>query len=262
MPHIALHGARNVRDLGDFVTADGRKIARGRLLRGDALAALDDDDVAVLAGMGVRTVVDFRGPREVETYGADRLPPGTSVIALPVTGGDIGAMLSAAAGDTAFGSQRALLGDGKAAAMMIQANRRFVSDPGYRAAFGAAFRVIADAERAPALFHCTAGKDRTGWMTAVLLTALGVPHETVVADYMATNDYVASAYSAWLDKLVAAGTLAEIDLIRPLLLQDPAYLEAAFDEVDMVYGSFDRFLADGLGIGAAELAGLREAVLD
>lgn len=266
MAHIALHGARNVRDLGDFATTDGRKTARGRLLRGDSLAALTDGDLAVLAGLGLRTVIDFRGPGEIATHGTDRLPEGTQHVTLPVTGGDLGAILRAAGGEAGGEAspddQRRLLGDGQAAKLMANANRRFVSHPGFRDSFAGALRIIADAARGPVLFHCAAGKDRTGWMTAIVLTALNVPREAIIADYLATNDYVGQAYGDWLDRLVESGALADADLIRPLMFQDRSYLEAAFDEVDREYGDFDRFLADGLGFTAAEHDALRSALLD
>jgi protein-tyrosine phosphatase len=261
MAHIELHGARNVRDLGDFATADGRKTARGRLLRGDSLAALNDSDLAVLAGFGLRTVIDFRGPNEIANHGADRVPAGARRVGIPITGGDLGAMLRAAAGETSPAEQQQLLGEGRAAKLMIDANRRFVSDPGFRAGFGEALAIIADPGHGPVLFHCTAGKDRTGWMAAIVLTALGVPREAIVADYLATNDYVWDVYGAWLDRLVESGALADVELIRPLLFQDASYLGAAFDEVERQYGSFDRYLADGLGVGGAQLDALRSALL-
>jgi protein-tyrosine phosphatase len=262
MARIELHGARNVRDLGNLPTVDGRKTASGRLFRGDTLSRLDDADVAVLAELGLDTVIDFRGAAEVDHAGPDRVPAGARVVSLPVAGGDVSAVLGSTGGSRDPAQQRELLGDGRAAELMRQVNRQFVTVPEFRAAFGRAVRLVAQAGGRPVLYHCTAGKDRTGWMTAIVLTVLGVPRETVVTDYLATNDYVWAAYGAWLERLAEAGELADPELFRPLLHQDPSYLAAAFDEVDAHYGTFDRFLVDGLELTDADIAALRDSLLD
>lgn len=257
---IELQGAKNVRDLGAVVTGDGRKVSPGRLLRGDGLGELTESDVAVLAGVGLRTVIDFRSDPEVQQSGADRLPAGVELVRMPIAGGNLGEMLAAMrSGDPA--RQHAVLGDGKAAAFMLEVNRQFVADASYRAVFARALHLIADPARRPVLFHCAAGKDRTGWLAAVVSTILGVPHEAVVADYLATNAYIWPAYQPLFRQLAAAGKLADPDLVKPLLFQDPAYLEAAFDEVRARYGSFDDFLVDGLGFTSADQDNLRSALL-
>jgi protein-tyrosine phosphatase len=259
--HIALQGALNLRDLGGLPTGSGQKVSPGRVFRGDALARLTDADLAVLAAIGqdgagqrrtgLRTVIDFRSDTEVASAGPDRLPPGTGTVALPVNAGNLDAFFTAGPAGLP-----ALLGGGKGEEFMTGINRQFVADPALRAQFASALHLIADAGRQPVLYHCTAGKDRTGWMTAVLLTALGVSRDTVVADYLATNDYVWPAYERQL-----AATPDLLELVRPVLVQSPAYLAAAFDEVDARYGTFGAFLADGLGFTAADLARLRATML-
>jgi protein-tyrosine phosphatase len=259
--HIALRGALNVRDLGGTVTEAGRKIIPGRILRSDALCKLTAEDVSVLAGLGLHTAIDFRSAGEVASAGADLLPPGAAAVALPVNAGNLDEYIAVmTSGDLT--RQRELLGDGKGVQFMIGINRSFVSDPGHRAQFGRALHLIADQGRQPARDHCTAGKDRTGWMTAIVLTALGVARTEITADYLASNDYVWAAYRAPIQALAGAGQLAEPDLVTPLLRQDPAYLDAAFAEVDAQYGSFGAFLGDGLGFGADDLTRLRDALLE
>jgi len=246
-----MQGALNVRDLGGIATGSGAKISPGRVIRSDALSKLTDEDVATLAGMALRTAIDFRSTHEVASAGTDRLPAGAAAIALPVDAANL-EELFAAGRDTLDD----LLGDGKGVAFMLGINRLFVTDPALRAQFGRALHLIADEGRQPVLFHCTAGKDRTGWMSAILLTALGVPRDAVTADYLATNDYVWPAYEAML-----AGQENLLALVKPLLVQDAAYLNAAFDEVETRYGGFGEFLADGLDFNAADVERLRAGLL-
>ena len=256
MPHIALRGAANVRDLGGIVTLSGRKLLPGRVLRADSLSKLTDSDLEVLAGLGLRTAIDFRSPSEVTHLGPDRLPPQAEGVALPVDAGDVVAFTSVF-GD--IGKQRELFGSGKAAEFMKVANREFVANDVHREQFGSALRVIADGARQPVLFHCTAGKDRTGWMSAILLTALGVPRDVVMDDYLATNDYIWPAFESQLRPLAEAGQL-DMDVLTPLLRQDPSYLDAAFDEVAARYGSFDEFLGRGLSFSADDAQRLRSTL--
>jgi protein-tyrosine phosphatase len=246
-----MQGALNVRDLGGIATGTGRKISSGRVIRSDALSKLSNEDVATLAGMGLRTAIDFRSTHEVAGAGPDRLPAGAAAIALPVDAANLEELF--AAGPDALHD---LIGDGKGVQFMLGINRQFVADPAHRAQFGRALHLIADADRQPVLFHCTAGKDRTGWMAAILLTALGVPRDAVIADYLATNDYVWPAYQA-----ILAGHDDLLTLVKPMLVQDAAYLDAAFDEARARYGSFDGFLSQGLDFAGADVDRLRAGLL-
>lgn len=257
MPRIAFQGASNVRDLGGIATTDGRKVSGDQVVRADSLSGLTDADLDLLVALGLRTVLDFRTGAEVEQLGADRLPAAVNLVSLPVNAGDLAGFLSVI-GDV--GKQRELLGDGKASQFMRRINREFVSDDAYRQQFARVLRIIADDDRRPLLFHCTAGKDRTGWMAAILLTALGVPRETVMADYLATNQYVWPTFERQFAPLVGAGQL-DLDLFKPLLVQDPDYLDASFDEVESRYGSFGEFLVRGLDFDSADLSRLRTRLL-
>lgn len=257
MSHIALQGAANVRDLGGIATAPGQNVVSGQLIRGDSLSKLTDDDLDTLGQLSLRTVIDFRSQPEVVHLGADRLPPGAEPVELPISAGELDQFTSV------FGNlerQRELLGDGGAARFMERVNRNFISSDEHREQFARALRLIADDARRPVLFHCTAGKDRTGWMTAVLLTVLDVPREMIVADYLATNEYVWPAYEKQLGPLAQLGQV-DLNVFKPLLVQDPAYLDAAFDEVAIRYGSFEKFLDNGLGFDGGDTERLRSALL-
>jgi protein-tyrosine phosphatase len=257
---VPLDGAVNVRDIGGYRSAHGLEVVSGRLFRADGLNRLTGADVEILDRLGLRTVVDFRSAGEVLIGGGDRLPYGTEFVHLPVSGGDLESVYElVASGD--HERQRRELGDGRAASFMAEMNRGFVADGRQREAFGAALRLMCSPGRLPLLYHCTSGKDRAGWMTAIVLTALGVPRELVLRDYLLSNDYHRAGHDKLRLDLLKTGIVADPGLLRPVLEQSATYLGAAFEEVDRRYGSFGRFLTHGLEITEAMLAGLRRALL-
>jgi protein-tyrosine phosphatase len=258
--HVVLDGAVNVRDIGGYRSAYGQEVMPGRLFRGDSLSRLTSADVERLDRLGLRVVIDFRSAGEVLLGGGDRLPYGAEYVHLPVSGGDLGALYELiASGD--HERQRRELGDGRAASFMAEMNRGFVADARQREAFGAALRRLGTPGRLPLLYHCTSGKDRAGWMTAIVLTALGVPRELVLRDYLLSNDYHRAGYDKLRLDLVKTGIVADPGLLRPVLEQSATYLGAAFEEADRRYGSFGRFLAYGLEVSEVMLAELRRSLL-
>jgi len=153
------------------------------------------------------------------------------------------------------------LGDGRAAELMVEISRGFVADAQQREAFGAALRLACSAGRLPLLYHCSSGKDRAGWMTAIVLTALGVPRELVLRDYLLSNDFHRTEYQKLRYDLVKTGIVADPELLRPIMEQCATYLGAAFEEAERRYASFGRFLADGLEVSGAMLGELRRTLL-
>ena len=258
--HVALDGAVNVRDIGGYRTSYGVEVTRGRLFRGDALSQLSGPDTERLDRLGLRTVIDFRTPGEVLLSGADRLPFGIEFLSLPVGGGDLGSLYELiASGD--HQRQRRELGEGRAAELMVAINRGFVADARQREAFGAALRLACSAGRLPLLYHCSGGKDRAGWMTAIVLTALGVPRELVLRDYLLSNDLYRTEYQKLRYDLVKTGIVADPELLRPIMEQSATYLGAAFEEAERRYSSFGRFVTHGLEISDAMLGELRRTLL-
>ncbi len=257
---LALDGAVNVRDIGGYRGSHGREVIRGRLFRGDSLSQLTVPDTECLDQLRLRTVVDFRTPGEVLLNGPDRLPHGLDVTHLPVSGGDLGSIYELIASGDQLRQYRAL-GDGRAASFMVGVNRAFVTDTRQRETFGTTLRLLCAPGRLPLLYHCTSGKDRTGWMTAIVLTALGVPRELVLRDYLLSNDLHRTRYTRLRYDLVRTGIVRDPELLRPILEQSATYLGAAFEEADRRYGSFGRFLAHGLEVSEAMLAELRRALL-
>ena len=122
------------------------------------------------------------------------------------------------------------------------------------------FLMLGDENELPALFHCTTGKDRTGWAAAALLTLLGVPEETIMEDYMRSNDYVIPMYQEAIDKFVEGG--GEKDIPMTLLGVKEKFLEAAYDEMETKYGTIENYFSEALGIDAAQQKALRDLFLE
>ncbi|MFE2916915.1 tyrosine-protein phosphatase [Kitasatospora indigofera] len=284
---LGLRGAVNARDLGGYRTADGQVLRHGVALRSDGLNRLTDEDLDTLTGYGLRQVVDLRSLDEVREAGPDRVPglpvaeiAAAELSATPITVGrttpdgvtlhhlpvfaadfDIYVALRDALADRSPEKQRALLGDGRAAAMMVGLYRWFVTDPVARERFATVLRLLAAPDGAPLLFHCSAGKDRTGWTAAILLTALGVDRDTVYADYLLTNERSAAIIEHIVDSFGTRGLMEEPELLLPVFRADRAYLDAAFEEVAAGWASFEKFWQDGLGLDDEVLAGLRANLL-
>ncbi|MFE2523705.1 tyrosine-protein phosphatase [Streptomyces sp. NPDC059382] len=240
---VRLEGTANFRDAGGYRTTDGRWVRMGEVYRSDALAKLTDNDLAKLRRLGVKTVFDLRMTDE-RTKDVDRVPAGATYVVADVFAGS--------------GSFQSLpKTPEEAVKAMTDAEKSMVSGEGGRKAYGRVLQGIGTDRARAVLFHCTAGKDRTGWSNAALLTALGVPRETVLADYLASNDYRKAANDAVLSHLPPQ----QAAVYKPLLDVRPEYLNAGYEEVEAAYGSFDRYLDKGLGIDRRELRELREDLL-
>ncbi|MGW4772354.1 tyrosine-protein phosphatase [Nocardia sp. NPDC004278] len=257
---MGLAHAPNARDIGGYPAKGGSRLATGVVYRSDALAKLDASDQQKLVSFNIGQVIDFRSPIETGRD-PDQLPASIRRTEQPVydPANDFYLMVARLiqAGPAA---QQEALGGGKAAQIMRDYYGWFVSNPSARAQFAQAFKDIATAQGA-VLYHCTAGKDRTGWMTAILMGALDVPKGQIYSDFLDSNDNLAAGNKALLDGLVAQGLVTDRALWEPILGVQRDFLDAAFDQVQTSYGSFDRFLSDGLGVDAATLDALRTKLL-
>jgi protein-tyrosine phosphatase len=258
---LHLDSAPNARDIGGYETKDGHHVKWGQVFRSDEISKATDADQSRLVNLGIKVVCDFRSPSEVESRGADKLPPGAELLSLPVLGEDDSTAAeiedAITSGDRA--AQERLLGNGKNEQLLVDGGKFFVEDKTAKQQFAALLARLADGESLPALTHCTAGKDRTGWSTAVILTALGVPKTTVIADYLATNDYSREKNDKTLLAIETLGS--DPDLVRPLLEVRPEYIKASFDAVKNEYGTFAKYLRKGLGVDQQTLARLKQNLL-
>lgn len=253
---IALPGTFNLRDLGGYRTLDGQALKWGALYRSDALHKLPKSAVLQLGELELATLLDLRG--DVERAGAvDRLPPGHAmrVVQIPI--------LDATEDGGAELKERISKGDvaGVDAAAMMRSNyRRYVTH--YSPQYRQLVQEVLAAEGKPVLFHCTAGKDRSGFAAALLLRLLGVPYEMVVQDYLISQRTVTASLRRVIWLLRAFRGAATAQVVRQLSSAKPEYLAAAFEAVDEGYGSFAGYAAQGLGLDEGELARLRGSLLD
>ncbi|WP_320780185.1 tyrosine-protein phosphatase [Streptomyces sp. CRN 30] len=239
---IELDGSVNFRDAGGYRTKDGHWVRMGVVYRSDALDKLTDADVAKLERLGVEVDYDLRMTSE-RTAAPDRVPDGVRYVVANVSG------------DSSGGYELPTTAEG-AVRMMVDGEKTMVSGATAKAAYSSVFGgLVKDADGS--FYHCTAGKDRTGWASATLLTALGVPRATVMADYLASNDYRAEANAAAL----AAMPAAQAAVYKPMLDVRPEYLNSGFDEVEEEYGSFTSYTREALGIDARELRALKSQLL-
>lgn len=253
---IDLQGAVNVRDLGGYTTYDGAKVKGGKIIRSDALGKLTDSDVQKLGSLRVRTVIDLRTPAEVQALGADRLPSGVPLVARPIDDTGMFTKMYQAIGSKDPVKQQELLGDGKAEQIMGDVYRSFFSADSL-GKFGQTVKDLADTDTAT-LFHCTAGKDRTGWVSYVTLRAVGVPESVARQDYLLSNQYRATADAAMRAQLKQAGIMQNPDLLIPLQEVREEYLDIAVAQVDQQFGDFGKFLTEGLGLDPGTILKLRK----
>ncbi|MBO2457023.1 tyrosine-protein phosphatase [Actinomadura violacea] len=228
--------AANFRDLGGYATADGHHVRGGVVYRSNSLANLSAADQQTLLGLGITLDADLRNAKE-RSDDPDRLPAGIAYKVADVEDLTHGiSFANPALGSLLYGFLMGLITGSSNLGQSIA--YPFMAD------FGGASRAYRDlltsiaANPRATVFHCTAGKDRTGWGAAVLLTLLGVPKATVYQDYLASNTYLGrsdAVESSWLDE--------------------------AFHEVDQVYGGFDNYVHKGLGLSDATIAALRSRLL-
>jgi protein tyrosine/serine phosphatase len=245
-----LQGIDNFRDIAGITTAyttahDGT-MRSGVFYRSNALTPTASD-LATLNSLGIKAIYDLRTPSEIAAT------PDTMISGATYQNIDI-------IGSTTSGSNITNISFNSAAdaiAMMEQTNRAFVSDAGMRGQFGVLFNELASVDAAQ-LFHCTAGKDRTGWTAAVLQSIAGVDDATIMANYLATNDYTAARVAATLKALPPS--MAAI--YEPLLGVQASYLQAGLDEVTAQYGSMDNYLKQGLGLSQETIYVLRGKLVE
>ncbi|MFI6867466.1 tyrosine-protein phosphatase [Nocardia sp. NPDC050406] len=254
--------APNARDLGGYPTqGGGGKIKPGSVYRSDALNKITAADQQALVSAGIVKVIDFRSPTE-SGANPDKLPSSIPAQALPIY--DPNNDFYVFFGKLVQGGpemQQQVLGNGGGAKYMSDYYAWMISDATARAQFATALKEIANSS-GPVLYHCTAGKDRTGLMTAILMSALGVPRGQIYNDYLASNDKLAASNQATLDGLVASGRVTDPSLFEPVLGVSREFLDSSFHQIDASYGSFDNFLASGLGIDDATVAALKAKLLD
>ncbi|MBN8952476.1 MULTISPECIES: tyrosine-protein phosphatase [unclassified Rhizobium] len=237
MRHLPVKGTYNVRDLGGYSAGEATTLWR-RVLRADGLHRLDDEGMAVLTGEGVRVVIDLRNGTEL-THQPNPFSRNEAVRYHNISLFDTLAPTYRPDADTLLD-------------LYVRALRE------RREAICAVLSLIADADDGVVLFHCTAGKDRTGIIAALLLLTAGVDTTTILEDYSLTGSLIAPMVDDILANAVAQG--ADIEKFRPLLACDPATMAATIAFIEQEY----RTVADYLGwagLPAETVSRLRQRLL-
>lgn len=238
--HLALQGASNFRDLGGYPTADGRTTRWRQIFRSNHLGQLTEADVEIVRGLGVKRAFDFRGVEErmsgvcgMAEITVHSLPIEPTVVAALRARLDAGTLTAAVALE-----------------LMRESYRNYVrhNTHSFRALFG---HLLDD--HAPFVIHCTAGKDRTGFASALILHALGVPDDIIAEDYLLTNRFYRRDLSTVTD--------LPGDVLNAIGSVEASYLNAGFEAVSAEYGDLEAYLRDGLKIGQAERQALRARYL-
>lgn len=242
---VRLASADNFRDVAGpgrgYPTTDGGRVRTRVFFRSNELQ-LTDEDAASLAALDITAVHDLRSAEEIAHH-PDVAVPGASWHHVDVLGIPL--------------EQMSALPDRAAAvAMMERVYRGFVEDAGTRAALGTLLARLA--EPGVHLFHCSAGKDRTGWTAALLLHLAGVDRTTIVEDYLLTNEYAAASRAATLELVATHLGPEKVEVYEPVLGADADFLQTAYAAVETKYGDLDRYLALGLGLSATTRATLVE----
>jgi protein-tyrosine phosphatase len=251
---LHLTTAANFRDAGGYRTTDGRWVRMGLVYRSNGIEHLSDEELAQIERLHIKLVCDLRTAEEIRR-GPDRVPEGVPEISADVLADDSDLMHSMiVAGGAAQGATTQATPAPSREALEERIYRDFVRLPSARKAYRALFERLANPTQLPTVFHCTAGKDRTGWAQAVFLTILGVPRATIVEDYVLTNEYLQGAALRSVHQSFSAAAPSKV-------VANPAALDAAFDEVTRQYGSFERYLREGLQLSDGTLDALRKNFL-
>ena len=244
---VYVQGALNFRDLGGYTTTDGHHVKWHVIYRSADISRLTPADLDTLRARHIFYDVDLRGTME-SAKAPDRINPGTDYVLCPAGSDSLNAQM---------GKTMSMTRNGDSMMLAWYTNTAYLTAR-YQPFF-AKLLILPDSDAL--LFHCTAGKDRTGIGAALLLYALGVPYATIEADYTATNYYRAQDNGRSLQLMVTQYHLNE-GVARSMNGARAEYLAATFDAIRRQYGSIDNYLQQQLGLDQQRLALLRQKFLE
>ncbi|MDR1388378.1 MAG: tyrosine-protein phosphatase [Treponema sp.] len=231
---LPLEGVLNVRDLGGYPVVNGTaKVIRGVLYRGTELCPLSEQDRAELEGRNIGTIVDFRSAEEKRAAPDGRLATVRQVAELPIDAGNLMGTINESRYSAGGGWIYAPSPEGATEEML----RLYTALPEEAVtAYRGLFSLISDVNNTPLLFHCSAGKDRTGLASALVLYALGASMETIFADYLASTECLRARWTP---------CLTDKRFMIPYMTVRKSYLETAFKRIN-AYGGLDRYIREEL----------------
>ncbi|MEC0229356.1 tyrosine-protein phosphatase [Paenibacillus alba] len=254
---LPLQGSLNFRDMGGYETSDGRYLQWGMLYRSEELSGLTEADRLYLHNCGLKLICDYRAEYEAE------LKPNPSIenarqVGIPIEVESSRHRSRMNYMDMIANDMLHLLGP--SGEMLTFANERYVAD--FAKSYAILFDLLLTPGNLPMVQHCAAGKDRTGFGSALVLLALGVPEQTIMADYLLTN-----AFREEADQQILASIKPKLkreadgEVLLAMMQARAEYLQAAFDEIYVRYGNMDRYLEEALGLTISKRKQLQDMLL-
>ncbi|WP_320838151.1 tyrosine-protein phosphatase [Zhongshania sp.] len=237
---LSLEGAPNVRDLGGYRTRDGRTTRWRKLFRGGRLSNLSDLDQRLLNDFEIKVICDFRNAHEYQLDMTKLSAQSAAVIH----------NLSISPGNQHDIIEISNIRASEMATWMIQINRELALN--HCQTYRKMFELLLNIDDGAFMFHCSAGKDRTGFAAALILSALDVPRDVVMEDYLLTSQYYppAGELEYLSNKYAADKPNVDPDLFATLTSTRPEFLEGAFAAIDENYDSIDEYLEQAIGLSA------------
>jgi protein-tyrosine phosphatase len=240
---VHMQGAVNFRDIGGYKTKEGKEVKWGKVYRSASIAKLTDSDMGIMESKHIHTVIDFRGHSE-SAAAPDRLLPNTDYTLSP-------------AGSDSLPDIK------KMATLMKQGDflGKLYGDEGV-VYFGERYKplfqkLLKASDTEAVLYHCTGGRDRTGMATALFLYTLGVPEQTIEADFTASNTYLGNTMNSFMEPLSQATGMSVADIKKQMDLR-PELIQTFFAAIKNKYGSIENFMEKEMGIGKKEVAILKK----
>ena len=246
--HIVLQGAANFRDLGGYETKDGHHVKWDEIYRSADMSKLTTADLDVLKERKITYDVDLRGVQE-SVSAPDKLNPGTDYILCSAGSNNMGGMMKG------LGKLKGNAGD---SLMTVYYSNIDSLALRYKPFFD---KLLGLPENQALVFHCTAGKDRTGIGSALLLYALGVPYDTIMKDYLASNYYRQAENTKMVGQMVKFAHFDE-NVAKSMAGVKKEYLDATFDAIKKKYGSVDEYLKTQIGLDDQKIALLKKKFLE
>lgn len=251
--HIEMDGPVNFRDVGGLTTKDGKTVKWGSVFRSDNISGLTASDLRKMADMGIGMDIDFRQDHEIQAD-PDALPADGSIEYINLAMGDT----SAKGGMATFMQKLNEVGDQPEKIEQVIMGFYTQIPLAFADKYKTYFQILAEEEDG-VMFHCSAGKDRTGIASALLLYTLGVDMEDIKNEYALSNYYRYETNLAFGDKMAQYGISPEV---APLLMGvKPEYMDAIFGAIAQSYGSVDNYLETALGVDAEMKSLLRAKYL-
>ncbi len=249
---VPMEGTLNFRDLGGYRTTDGRHVKWGRIFRSDGLARLTEQDQTLLKQIGIKLVCDFRAPAEVEKS-PNKLPPDGAIQTqgLPVVSHEfdtVAIMERIKKGDTDWINE----------SLMVEGYIRNIES--FPDIWGTVINNLIDPQKRPLVFHCTAGKDRTGVCAALILLTLGVPAQVVIEDHQLSNILLAPFLPKMAKYLQPYGV--DVEDVMPYLVAPRTAIVAVIERIRAHYGTVDRYLNSKSGVDLRTLELIKKELLE